>query len=60
MWKGNEAELSFLFLCIPILVFLKLASLPFIILLYIVVSVVSPLLFGSEEAYVVDDYDFYD
>lgn len=40
-WKGNEIRYVFLGLCLFLLVFLKIAALPLIILLYILLSIVN-------------------
>ena len=43
-WSGNQVRFIFLFLCLFLIVFLQLAALPFIIILYIILSVLQNLL----------------
>jgi len=40
-WKGNESQVIFLVLCVPLILFLKWAALPFVILLYLLISIVT-------------------
>lgn len=44
-WKGNETQIIFLIICIPIIIFLKWACLPILILWYILSSMIGPLVF---------------
>jgi len=49
MWKGNESRVIFLVLCIPLLFFLKWAALPFIILLYVLISTLEDMVLSKPE-----------
>jgi CDP-diacylglycerol--serine O-phosphatidyltransferase len=45
-WKGNELRYTFIGLCIPLFIFLKLAALAPVILLFVVVSILDNKMFG--------------
>jgi CDP-diacylglycerol--serine O-phosphatidyltransferase len=50
MWKGNESRVIFLVLCIPAILILKWAALPFVILLYILISILEYFIGSGSDA----------
>ena len=50
MWKGNEVQLIFLALALPLFIWLKLAALAPFIGLYLLLSIVNMLVNKNEQA----------